>query len=228
MFNSYQYAYLFGNLFIAFPFWLLFFLYRRDLQKEMLLVSLIGGIAGPISQFWYLQDYWKPETFTGTVVGVEDFLFGFFIAGISAVIYEELFGKHFARRVNRRHHWSMFLIPILGVFTFSFNIPFLLGVNSIYASAIAFLVIAGIFLVYRRDLIADMVMSGLLVGGIMFVAYLIYLSMYPEAIHRWWALENISGILISGIPIEELLWAFGWGTVGGPVYEFFMGLRFKK
>lgn len=101
---SYQYAYLIGNLSILLPVWSLLFYFRKDLQREMLGVSLFAGLAGPLSEFWYLQDYWRPETFTGTLIGVEDFLFGFFIGGIGAVIYEEIFGKRFAGRGDRRHH----------------------------------------------------------------------------------------------------------------------------
>lgn len=228
MLENYQYAYLLGTVFLLFPVWFLLFLFRKDLRKEMLIVSGIGGCAGPISQLWYVQDYWKPQTVTGTTVGIEDFLFGFLIAGISAVLYEELFGKHFAKRTDRRHHWSMFAVPLLGVFLFSFNVLFFLGINSIYASIGGFLVVSGVFLFYRKDLLIDMLVSGFLVGALMFLAYLLYLFVYPDAIHHWWELQNISGVFVYGIPIEELLWAFGWGMVGGPTYEFFRGLKFRK
>ena len=83
-------------------------------------------------------------------------------------------------------------------------------------------------LYFRHDLLVDSLMSGLLVGAIMFFGYLIFLTIFPEAIHQWWILQNISGILILGVPIEELLWAFGWGMVGGPMYEFFAVLKFRK
>ena len=56
----------------------------------MLLISAYGGIAGPISQIWYIRDYWKPETITGWPISFEDVLFGFFIAGIASVAYEIL------------------------------------------------------------------------------------------------------------------------------------------
>jgi hypothetical protein len=175
-----------------------------------------------------LQDYWRPETFNGWAIGIEDFLFGFFIAGIGSVIYEEIFGKHYAKRKNRQHHWSWFLVPVVALFLFSFNLFFFLGINSIYASVITFLVIAGVIIYFRRDLLMDSLVSGVLVGAFMFVAYLLYLSVFPEVIHRWWLIDNISGILVLGIPVEELLWAFGWGMVAGPMYEFFTGLKFKK
>ena len=226
---TYQFAYLIGNLLILFPIWLLLFVRRKDLHKEMFIVSLLVGIVGPISELWYLKDYWRPETFMGWPIGIEDFLFGFFIGGISSVIYEELIGKKHSNRLNRTHHWSLFLIPVVGILLFVFNVLFFyFQINSIYASIITFFLLALIILYFRRDLIIDSLMSGFLTGFVMLGSYLIFLSLFPEAIQRWWLLDNISRILVYGIPIEELMWAFGWGMIGGPAYEFFTGLNFNK
>lgn len=226
---SYHYAYLIGNLLILFPIWLFLFVYRKDLRKEILIISLIAGIAGPISELWYLKDYWRPEIFTGWPVGIEDFIFGFCIGGISAVIYEEIFGKHFSNRANRKHHWSWFVVPVIALFTIIFNaLFFIFKINSIYVSIISFLLIALVIIYFRKDLFWDSLMSGLLTGLLMFLSYLVFLTIFPLAIHKWWMLQNISGVLILGIPLEELLWAFSWGLVGGPVYEFFRGLKFRN
>lgn len=225
---DYQYAYLIGDLIIGLPLWSVLFFGRKDLRREMLIVSLLIGIAGPVSEYWYTQDYWQPQTFTGTVAGLEDFLFGFFVGGIASAIYEGAFGRRFAKRKDRSHHWSWFLLPMVALLIFSLNLLVSIGLNSIYASVITFIGAAGVMVYYRRDLLVDSLMSGLLVGAIMFLGYLVFLSIFPQAVHRWWFLNNISGILVAGIPIEELMWAFGWGMFAGPVYEFFAGLRFKK
>lgn len=81
---------------------------------------------------------------------------------------------------------------------------------------------------FRRDLAVDSIVSGLLTGGIILGGYVIFLFLFPEAIHRWWMLSNISGIFVLGIPVEELLWALGLGMVSGPLWEFFAGLSFRK
>ncbi|OGE78314.1 MAG: hypothetical protein A2751_04150 [Candidatus Doudnabacteria bacterium RIFCSPHIGHO2_01_FULL_46_14] len=195
----------------------------------MLIISTIIGIAGPLVEFWYLLDYWRPETFTGWRIGLEDFLFGFFFGGISGLIYEELFGKHHSKRHNRKHHWLWFIVPILGSAILLMNLMVsAFGINSIYAAILIFVVTSLIILYFRHDLLIVSLASGILVGVIMLLGYLVFLSLFPEAIHRWWILNNISGILIYGIPAEELMWAFGWGMVAGPMYEFFTGLKFKN
>ncbi|MEK7128363.1 MAG: lycopene cyclase domain-containing protein [Patescibacteria group bacterium] len=224
---DYQYAYLVGNLFILFPIWLAFFLHRRDLRTEILKMSLILGLCGPISQMWYLQDYWSPQTFTGTRIGIEDFLFGFFIGGIVSVVYLEMFNKHLSRPKNRHHHWRL-LFVFIAIFLFFFNILFYFGVNSIYASIAAFLSLAVFIYYFRQDLFIDGLASGIFLAIIMFLAYLAFLFVFPETISRWWFLHNISGILILGIPMEELLWAFSLGLVAGPTYEFLTGIKILK
>ncbi|KKQ91174.1 MAG: hypothetical protein UT16_C0022G0002 [Candidatus Azambacteria bacterium GW2011_GWA2_39_10] len=52
-------------------------MYRRDLRKEMLTMSFVVAPMGPLSEFFYLRDYWQPELFNGWSIGIEDLIFGF-------------------------------------------------------------------------------------------------------------------------------------------------------
>ena len=224
---DYKYAYLFGNLVILFPLWLFFFLHRRDLKKKILLMSTALGVVGPVSEIWYIRDYWHPQTFTTWPIGLEDFLFGFFIGGIASVIYQELFNKRWSKSKIKSYPeftfiMTLFALLVLRVFTRN------LSINSIYASLVIFVGVSGMILFFRRDLVIDAFLTALLVLSIAFLGYLVFLYIYPEVVQKWWVLENISGILIFGIPIEELMWAFGLGLFVGPCYEFFAGLRLLK
>jgi hypothetical protein len=223
---NYQYAYLLGDLLILFPIWLIFFLRKPDLRTNILTMSFLFGIFGPISEFWYLQDYWHPQTFTGTHVGIEDFLFGFLLGGIASVLYLELFNKHISKQKNKDHH-IRFLLSFVAIFIFLISF-YIFGVNSIYASIIVFLSLALLIYFFRPDLFVDSLMSGIFLGLTMFLSYILFLYFFPDAIHKWWFLGNISGILILGIPLEELLWAFSFGLVAGPTYEFVKGFRILK
>lgn len=226
---NYQYAYLVSNLFFLLV-WIIFFVIRSDLRKKMLVMSLLIAPLG-FTQFFYFRDYWHPSYFLGTifsVVGVEDILFCFLIGGITAVIYEEIFGLRYAKRHVKNYLSWMFAFFIFGIFwMFVGNI--ILGFNSMYLS-ITILLLAGIFiLIFRHDLLKDAFFSGIFIGGLMFVFYLLFFNtMFNGIIQKWWLLENISGILILGVPLEELMWAFSWGFVAGPTYEFITGLKFKK
>ena len=56
-------------------------------------MSVIFGVIGPFVEVVYTLDWWAPLTITGTVVGIEDVLFGFVCGGIATVVYEEIFKK---------------------------------------------------------------------------------------------------------------------------------------
>lgn len=192
-------------------------------------MSLAGGIIGPISELYYTRDYWRPVLFNGWAIGLEDFLFGFLIVGISAVIYEEFVGKRFTKRHGRQKHHFILVIPLIFVFVLLFHtLTIGIGVNSIYASILLFSALALVVLYFRRDLVIDALISGVFIGSIGLFGYLLLTSVYPEFFRRFWLLGNISGVLVQGIPIEELLWGFSFGLAAGPFYEFMMGLKFAR
>ena len=226
MFANFQYAYLLGNLFFLLV-WIILFIYRRDLRRKMLIMSLVVAPMGPLSEIFYLRDYWQPQLFNGWLIGIEDLLFGFAIGGIAAVIYEELFGKKYLSRHLSAHPKWMFGVAVFGVIWMYVG-SMVLGFNSIYVSILGFLIIGASILFTRHDLLKDALFSGLLMGGLMLFFYFVFGYFFDGIIQKWWLLKNISGIIIFGAPLEELMWGFGWGFVAGPAYEFINGLRFKK
>ncbi len=223
--TDYHYAYLTGTLIFGI-FWLILFALRKDLRREMFAVGLCIGILAPLWAPWFFNDYWQPQY--AWFFGLEDFLYGFFGGGIVSVVYEEAYGKRFSMRKNRHHRWWVFLFAAcLGsaaIFQFLSHI----GVNSIYAALYAYLFFSAFLCHFRRDLWQDAVASGLLFVAITFVFYGIFVSLYPDIIHAWWKVHNLSGVFILGAPIEELLWAFGMGMAGGPFYEFISGRRLVR
>jgi hypothetical protein len=65
------------------------------------------------------------------------------------------------------------------------------------------------------------------VGGFLFLAvYVIFLLglrwLWPGYIERVWNLKALTGVLISGMPLEEFFFAFGFGMYWSGVYEHVM------
>ncbi|MBI4054002.1 MAG: hypothetical protein HY397_01590 [Candidatus Doudnabacteria bacterium] len=229
MFDDFQYAYLVGLVFFL-GVWLVLFFLRGDLRKEMIIMSFLTAPLG-FTQPFYFRDYWRPSYAWGDMangVGIENILFGFVMGGIAAVIYEEIFGKKYAKRRLPLHPYWMLGFVAFGI-AWMFIGTQVLGFNSMYTT-IAILLAVGMFiLVFRHDLIRDAFFSGLLVGGLMFVFYLFFFTpLFPNIGREWWLLQNLSGLSLNGVPIEELVWAFSWGFVAGPAYEFANGLKFKE
>lgn len=214
----YKEAYLVGGLIFGLV-WLLFFLTRRDLRREMLALSFLAGIMGPISEHFYLKDYWQPQYWFPASLRIEDFLAGFFLGGISAVGYEVVWRKRHKCACEFSANWVLPAAAIVGLAAMVFLFHGA-GLNSIYASILSFLLVAIILLGLRRDLVPAALGSGIVLATIMFLFYAVYRVLFPGIIESWWKLGNISGVLLAGIPIEELFWGFSWGMVGGSLYEF--------
>ena len=219
----YKYAGLIGITFFLLI-WVILFFYKKNLRKEMLIMSILAAPLGPLSEIFYLKDYWSTShlfLFSIFGIGISDILFAFFIGGIASVIYESFFVKK--NRKTKKE--SLFFVGILGAIGVMGMIVFnlVLKFNSIYVSSIFFIVIGIIILVKRRDLLRNALFSGLLMAIIMLLFYLIYTHIFPNIINDSWKLENISGFFLIGVPIEELIWGFSWGFLCGPFYEFLRG-----
>jgi hypothetical protein len=169
------YSYLIGDLFFL-TVWVLLFSLRKDLRKEMITMSLMAGVMGPFSEFWYFRDYWRPPLiwqFHSLIGGLEDVLFGFAIGGIAAIIYEEVLGKKLIKR--GRNHNLLFVLFFFLIFVCTFGFTYTTGLNSIFASSLAFVIFSVIMLAVRPDLTRDAFLSGLFVSIVMFVIYWFYL-----------------------------------------------------
>jgi hypothetical protein len=210
--------------------WLILYLKRSDLRKEMLIMSLLVAPFG-FTQYFYIHDYWHPAYAFGMIfgmAGIEDIIWCFFIGGIAVVVYEEIFGIKYSKRRAENHPFWMLGFALSAVAIFFIG-SILLGFNSMYVSIAIMLFFGVSVLLFRHDLLRHAFFSGLFMGGIMFFFYLLFFNnVFDGIIQKWWFLKNVSGILILGVPIEELIWGFSWGFVAGPAYEFISGVRLKK
>ena len=217
---NYQYTYIIGDL-IVLGLWLFLFLYRKDTRKEMITLSLIFGMAAIVSSYAYMQDWWKPLTIIETPIGIEDFLFGFAIGGISSVIYEHLSNKRIKikrAKEQKRNLNFLFLISLsAAIFFFGF---FLFKLNTFISTILAFIVPTLIIYAKRKDLIKDFILSGILTLFIAIVLYSILNLITPGFFDEFWLFQNIGRIIIFKIPLEEIVWFFLAGAFIGPLYEY--------
>jgi hypothetical protein len=222
----------FAYLALVVPFlviWLVLFWLRKDTRMEQVRMSYVIGILGPLSELIYFRDYWLPESIFPIFIGnfplmIEDVLFGFAIGGIGAVIYEIVFRKRLSK-LTVRSTKTIKSIYILLVFVFVLIGLWKLGMNSIYASAAAFVVSGLIVLFFRHDLFINAVLSGVGVMLIMFICYFFLLNIVisngEELLKEAWLIhDSVLGVRIVSIPMTEMIWGFTWGFLAGPWYEF--------
>ncbi len=190
----------------------------------MLIVSLVFGVIGVLVEPTYLIDWWHPLTITNTSVGIEDFLFGFVTAGISAVIYLIIFNKRINLKVKKKKETELkkikIAIPLILLAVIFLVCVYLFKIHTFYSSLIAF-AIPIIYIWYKRkDLIVDSILSGILLAIIGLVWFIVPQLITPGWVKTYWFMENLSGITILTAPIEDLIWGFFAGAFIGPLYQY--------
>ena len=195
-------------------------------RRVMIWASLFTmpfGLTEPL----FVPEYWSPPSLFDlalrTGFDIESLIFSFGIGGIGAVLYnlltrqrlEPAFPHERYRARHRFHVWAL-SVPFL-----AFPVLYPFSWNPIYPSILAMLIGTVATAFCRPDLIRKTGIGGLLFLGY-YVIFLIGLEWTaPGYIARVWNLEALSGLVIAGMPLEELLFAFTFGAYWSGVYEHF-------
>jgi hypothetical protein len=199
----------------------------KDQKKEMLIVSLWTSLFG-FTEPLFVPSYWLPPSLFNlaarTGFDIESLIFSFGIGGIVVVLYDILFRAKHMQISEKEHHsnrhrfhlWTILSAPaILILLLLTTNL------NPIYSSVIA-MIVGGLATWYcRPDLKKKMITSALIFLILYFFYFLTLIAISPDYVEQVWNLKAISGILILGIPLEELLFALSFGFLWSSIYEHF-------
>lgn len=206
--------------------WFAFFAKRQDLRKEMAFMSVLVGFLNVIASYYgWSSGWWSPLILTGTNAALEDFVLGFFVGGIIAVIYEVIFKQvHYARKAT--HHSAGAFTLLILIFQAIVWAIYVAGFSNFWSVAGAMVFIATVMLIMRHDLFKNAVLSGALITICSLAVYIIVSIISPA----WMAYSFMhdASFLVLGIPVEELAFWFLAGAVFGPFYEYWQGERLKK
>jgi hypothetical protein len=213
--------------------WFVIFLSRPFVRRKMFWVSLFTmpiGLTEPL----FVPSYWNPPSLFNlaakTGFDVESLIFSFAIGGIIAVLYETIFKVKHLRMTekemhSRRHRFhrlaiispALVFVPLY-VFT---------QLNPIYSASIAMFVGGIATLLCRPDLKRKIAAGGLLFTALYFLFFLSINLVSPSFINAW-NFSTISGILVIGVPLEELIFAFTFGMMWSSIYEHLLWYRLKE
>ena len=180
-----------------------------------------------LTESLFVPEYWNPpslfELAQRTGFDIESLIFSFAIGGVGAVLYNIITARKLEplsthERHDPRHRFHKFA---LGLPFALFPVLYFLPWNPIYPGIIA-LIAGGIAAVLCRPDLA----KNTLVGGILFLGfYTVFLLglkwSAPGYIEQVWNLKALSGISPYGLPLEELLFGFGFGLFWTGLYEHF-------
>ncbi len=217
---------------LFFGVWIILFLIKPAIRKEMLRMSLLTmplGLTEPL----FIPEYWNPPSLfdlaARTGFDIESLIFCFAIGGIGAVLYEMVFPvqhKKIIKKEKQRHHFHLLALsaPVI-IF-----IPLLLltNWNPIYSAILAMIVGGIATMLCRPDLKRKILFGGVLFLGLYFLFFFFLTRLYPAFVQEVWNLSALSGILVLGIPLEELLFAFSFGMLWSSVYEHVFWYRLGK
>ncbi len=199
-----------------------------EIRHEMLVVSIFTSFFG-FTEPLFVPAYWNPPSLFNlaqtTGFDLESFIFTFGAGGLAYALYMAIFPVTHEpeipvpKRISERHKYHLpLLLAAPAIFFFLLLVT---RINPIYCAIICCLIGGGLTWYCRPDLVGKMVVSALVFTGIYFVYFTLLTGLFPGYVEQVWNLPAISGILLFGIPIEELAFAFSFGFYWSTVYEHF-------
>ena len=219
-----RYAYLEWSLILV-GIWALVYALRRPVRRKLWVVSLSTTLLG-LTEPLFVPAYWTPPTAfnlaTRTGFDLESLLFAFAAGGLASTLYDVLVGapaeliptreRHVAR--HRWHRWALLSPPLVFI-----ALDGLTRLNPIYSAILALLAGGTAALICRPDLGRRMALG----AGVFLTLYFVYFESlavaYPGYVRAVWNLPALSGVLIIGVPLEELLFAAALGWLWSGAYE---------
>src|SRR3954463_3005981 len=119
MLESYHYAYLTGATLFAIP-WLVIYLFRPDLRREMLIMSALNGIYGLTEHFYY-GEYWHPILafkVPGLNAGLESIYLMVVYGGLAAAIYKVVFHRKVVQSQSLTLKRGALVVVVIGISEF--------------------------------------------------------------------------------------------------------------
>jgi hypothetical protein len=220
----FQYAYIVGCLLLLL-FWLFIFLRRKDLRREMLWASFWGMPFGIIDYF-LVPTYWNPDSLFGLIkkygVGIESFIFLFAMSGLASVLYQFLRKRKQSKltRAARPHFWLLLFFVVAFVI-----LSVLFPAHAIYNLMISAAAGVAVVAFLRRDLWQQMFSSAFIFSFFYFAIFVSVNLLFDGLVDHAYRLENTWGILIVGVPFEEIAVAFFAGAFWSVMYEYTKSYR---
>jgi len=201
-------------LFVGFP-------RHRRVMVWSSVFTMPFGLTEPL----FVPRYWNPPSLLDlaqrTGFDIESLIFCFALGGLGAVLYNIVTGQDLQpvpagerKKQHHRYHPVLIAVPVV-----AFPILCLLPVNPIYPAIVAMALGSVATVVCRNDLKFKTLVGGALFAAFYAVFVLLLEWTAPGYIGRVWNLPALSGLVVAGIPLEELLFGFAFGAYWSGIYE---------
>ena len=220
---SYHFVWLIWSAAFLVP-WLILFVARPHLRRRMLWASALTAPFG-LTEPLFVPAYWNPPSLFDlaqrTGFDIESLVLCFALGGLAAAGYRSLahpphrsgdLRTHDGR--HHRFHAAALASPFV-VFAVLLPLPW----NPIYAGIASLLTGAVSTLLCRPDLTRNTLSGGVLML-LLYIVFLLGLKLlWPGYIEAVWNLPQLIPWRPGGLPLEELLFGFGFGMYWSSAYE---------
>jgi hypothetical protein len=192
--------------------------------RKALLIS--GGVSMPccLTTYFFVPEYWQPVRVFDFSLGIEDLMFSFSTGIIAlyvlALRYPGISISTSLKAVSLRY----LKICLFGIAVTAVMLQTQMMV--MHQALLGIFIIAAVLGSLKRWIIAPAMLSGVfftLFYGLILMSEFFF---FP-AFHQQWTAENLSGLTLAHVPVEELYWAFAFGGCWVIVMAFLLDLRLK-
>ncbi|MGH2348462.1 MAG: hypothetical protein ACRDFT_03225 [bacterium] len=185
-------------------------LWRAPRHRTPALVSAAICAPSAVFAFLFVPAYWHPKLIVAIPVGIEDVLFSFANGGLAWLMISGGRGAlrlriDLAAIARRWLLMAAIFSPLLAAILW-------IGLPVMPAVLLCAAVACGVLL-WRQPWHRGLAAKGALAfsafyGSLLWMAF----QLWPEFLHQWNA-QALSGVLIAGMPAEEIGWAVAYGAV---------------
>jgi hypothetical protein len=194
------------------------------------LLTMPFGLTEPL----FVPEYWNPPTLFDlaqrTGFDIESLIFCFGIGGLGVIAYELLFRvghekMNWTEKHHRRHRYHLWTLVSPAI---SFLPLYLLTELNPIHDAIFSMFLGGVAALWcRPDLKSKIWIGGVIFASFYFVYFFLLDLLSPGYVEKVWRLSDLSGILVIGVPLEELLFGFTFGMLWSSYYEHIKWYKLK-
>ncbi len=205
--------------------WLVAYIPRRHFIKRMLFMSLILLPFG-LTQPYFVPGYWHAsvrEQFE-TVTDIGSFLWIFFLGGIVAVLFEEVFKLRFKKpeqlsQTQKTHAITIYILLLISGIVAS-SVSYFTQLSVVRGALIIGLVILWYVVWNERKILREVLYGASLFGALYLMTLLFVDWLFPEFTSTHLQLTQGTSLgYVFTIPLEEYVYAIVFGAATIPVYQ---------
>lgn len=189
--------------------------------RKALVISGVLSMPCCLTTYYFVPEYWQPVRAFDLSLGIEDLMFSFSTGIIALFVPARRYPKiTFAVRFKTlAFRYLVVCLCGCAVTAVLLQTPMMVMHQALLGIFLVAIVFGGL----KRRVIPTALLSGV-VFGVFYLLVLISAFLFFPAFHQQWTLENLSGITLAGVPVEELYWAFAFGGCWVIVMAYVMDL----